>query len=142
MNSKYTIVLAEDSPADIFLVRRALAHGGLDYQLHVVEDAGSTASLLSRMGRDFPFPDILLIDLNLPKTDGTDLIKMFREHPDCSRTPVIVVTSSDSPKDRSRTAEIGIRGYFRKPSDLAEFMLLGTLVRDILEEGSREPQLQ
>jgi chemotaxis family two-component system response regulator Rcp1 len=134
---KYSIVLAEDSRADIFLVRQALAQSGLDHELFVLEDASGVTSLLSRIGESVRRPDVVLMDLNLPKVDGTELIKLFRQHPDCKSVPVIVVTSSDSPKDRARTAELGISEYFRKPSDLAEFMRLGLLVRAVLENQSK-----
>lgn len=133
---KYSIVLAEDSRADIFLVRQALAKSGLEHELLVLEDATGVTSLLSRIGGDVRRPDVVLMDLNLPKVDGTELIKLFRQHPDCKSIPVIVVTSSDSPKDRARTAELGISEYFRKPSDLSEFMRLGPLVRAVLEKSA------
>src|ERR1035441_9745565 len=108
MNHRWAVVLAEDNRSDIFLVRRALAQSGLAYELFVVEDVAGAKSLLNRIGHDVPCPDVLLMDLNLPKTDGTELIRMFRENPDCKSVPVIVVTSSDSPKDRARAAELGV----------------------------------
>jgi chemotaxis family two-component system response regulator Rcp1 len=133
MSQKYSIVLVEDSRADIFLVRQALAQSGLDHELHVLEDGGRALSFLRRIGQDIPHPDVVLMDLNLPKVDGSELIRLLKEHPGCKSVPVIVVTSSDSPKDRARTAGLGIREYFRKPSDLAEFMRLGAVVRSVLE---------
>lgn len=131
--SKYSIVLAEDSSADVFLTRRALIETGLDHELYVVEDVDGAVSLMNRIGVDVPKPDLLLIDLNLPKVDGADLIQMIRRYAGCAHLPVIVVTSSDSPKDRARVSELKVKEYFRKPSDLAEFMRLGELVRDTLE---------
>jgi CheY-like chemotaxis protein len=135
VNRKYSIVLAEDCRADVYLVRRALAQSGIDYDLHIVEDGGAVLSLLGRIGEEVPRPDILLMDLNLPKVDGTELIRLFKQNPDCEQVPVIVVTSSDSPKDRARTAQLGISAYFRKPSDLSEFMQLGDLVRNVLTKS-------
>jgi chemotaxis family two-component system response regulator Rcp1 len=131
--SKRCIVLVEDSRADIFLVRQALAQSGLEHELLVFEDGSRAISFLSRVGQDVPRPDVVLMDLNLPKVDGTELIRRLREHADCKLVPVIVVTSSDSPKDRARTAALGISEYFCKPSDLTEFMRLGALVRAVLE---------
>lgn len=135
MNRKYLIVLAEDCRADVYLVRRALTKSGIDHDLQIVEDGGAALSLLERIGSEVPRPDILLMDLNLPKVDGAELIRLFKANPDCESVPVIVVTSSDSPKDRARTAKLGISAYFRKPSDLSEFMELGGLVRDVLTRG-------
>ena len=85
-----------------------------------------------------PFPDVILLDLNLPKVDGPQLLSEFRKHPECANTPVIVVTSSDARTDRDRMAELGITSYFRKPSDLDAFLKLGSVVKEIVEERSPE----
>jgi chemotaxis family two-component system response regulator Rcp1 len=137
VSNKRSIVLVEDSRADIFLVRQALTQSGLEHELFVLEDGSRAISFLSRIGQDMPCPDLVLMDLNLPKVDGTELIKLFKEHPGCKSVPVIVVTSSDSPRDRARTAELGISEYFCKPSDLTEFMRLGAMVRAVLEKDIR-----
>jgi CheY-like chemotaxis protein len=130
---KYSIILAEDSSADIFLTRKALTDNGLHYELYLVDDVDSLSLLMTRIGDDIPIPNLLLIDLNLPKADGAQLIQMIRQHPGCAAVPVVVVTSSDSPRDRSRMAELRVYQYFRKPSNLAEFMRLGDIARSILE---------
>ncbi len=137
MSYKYHIFLAEDSRADVFLVRHSLNESGLNYNLFVFEDGKSAATLLDRLGVDVPCPDLLLMDLNLPKIDGLELIQMIRDHHECKEVPVIVVTSSDSPKDRDRAAQAGISEYFRKPSSLSDFLKLGSLIRNVLE--SRRP---
>lgn len=62
------------------------------------------------------------------------MLAEFRKHPECARTPVIIVTSSDAPKDRERMSKLGITRYFRKPSDLAAFMELGAVVREVMQE--------
>ena len=134
MNQVVNVFLAEDSRPDVFLVRRALSEHGLEYELTVAEDGDRAAALLDQVGDNTPCPDVALIDLNLPRTDGPELVRLLRDHPKCSGVPVIVITSSDSPKDRAQMADLGVRGYFRKPSDLAEFMMLGSLVRDILRQ--------
>ena len=82
-----------------------------------------------------PCPDIVLLDLNLPKVDGPEVLTEFRKHPECARTPVIVISSSDAHKDRERMAGLGISRYFRKPSDLDGFLRLGALVREVMREG-------
>lgn len=89
-------------------------------------------AFLARAGREIPRPDVALIDLNLPRTEGGELIRRFREHPYCGGVPLIVTSSSDSPIDRARAAQLGADEYFRKPSDLAEFMTLGGLIRSVL----------
>jgi CheY-like chemotaxis protein len=137
MRQRLYIVLAEDNRSDVFLVRHALANSGLEYDLHVIEDSHGAASLLERVSLGEPCPDLLLMDLNLPRTDGAELIRMFRAHPHCKNVPVIVITSSDSPKDRARTAALGVDGYFRKPTELSEFMQLGDLVSTVIHHPIR-----
>ena len=82
---------------------------------------------------DAPTPDLILLDLNLPKVDGPQVLSEFRKHPECANTPVIVVTSSDARTDRDRMAALGVTRYFRKPSDLDAFLKLGSVVKEIVE---------
>ena len=135
MSRKYSILLVEDSRADVLLVGQALEQAGLQYELHVVQDGSSAATLLETLGAETPQPDVVLMDLNLPKVDGLELIRQLKANPRCNSVPVIAVTSSDAPRDRARTRELGVSEYFRKPLELAEFMLLGSLVRSVLERS-------
>ena len=129
------ILLVEDNPGDVLLVRRALEEHRIRHELHVVRDGSEALELFSKMGEPNhpPCPDLVLLDLNLPKVDGPDLLRAFRKHPQCSLTPVIVVSSSDAPHERDRMADLGISGYFRKPSDLDGFLHLGAVVRQVVE---------
>lgn len=129
------VFLAEDNDGDVFLVDEALRVSGLEYRLHVAKDGSAVERFLERMGKhpDAPRPDVFLLDLNLPQGDGHEILNSFRAHPACSEVPVIIVTSSDSPKDRLRAEISGATKYFRKPSDLTEFMVLGTLVQEIVQ---------
>lgn len=122
------ILLAEDNFGDVLLVRQALTEHRIHHELHVVKDGDEALQFLDRMGEtgEPPCPDVLLLDLNLPKVDGPQVLQAFRKHPACAKTPVVVVTSSDAPADRKRAAALGATAYFRKPYDLSEFMKLGT----------------
>ena len=128
------ILLAEDNPADVLLVRQALREYQIPHELHVVKDGAEAIEYVSVMGNpgNPPCPDLILLDLNLPKIDGPDVLREFRKHSSCALTPVIVVTSSGTQKDRARLAELGIAHYFRKPSDLEDFMKLGEIVRQVV----------
>lgn len=128
------ILLAEDNHGDTLLVREALEEHCVEHQLHVVEDGQLALDYIRRMGKaqEEPCPDVMLLDLNLPKADGPAVLSELRKHPECIHTPVIVVTSSDSPKDRTRVAELGISYYFRKPSDFTSYMQLGAIIKDVL----------
>ena len=130
------ILLAEDNEGDIMLVEQALAEHHILHVLHVVCDGDEAFKFLASMGQPDgpPCPDVLLLDLNLPKIDGAQVLQQFRKHSACIRTPVVVVTSSDAPKDRQRVKDLGADAYFRKPSDLREFMTLGAVIKDIVQK--------
>jgi CheY-like chemotaxis protein len=129
------ILLAEDNRGDILLVREALEQHQIQHTLHIVENGQDALDYITRMGKanEEPCPDVILLDLNLPKADGPAVLSEFRKHPECIQTPVIVVTSSDSPRDRARVAELGISHYFRKPTDFAAYMELGAIVREVVQ---------
>jgi CheY-like chemotaxis protein len=132
------ILLAEDNLGDVFLVRQALTEHRILHELHVVKDGEEALEFLDRMGDAGapPCPDVLLLDLNLPKVDGPQVLEAFRNHPACAETPVVVVTSSDAPADRKRVSDLGATAYFRKPYDLSEFMRLGTVVKEVVSRGT------
>ena len=135
------ILLAEDNPGDVFLVRRALEEHNISHELNVVQDGAEALDFMTRMGRStkVPCPDVMLLDLNLPKVSGARVLSEFRKHPECSDTPVIVITSSDAQKDRARMEELGVARYFRKPSDYRAFLRLGAVVREVAEGSATTP---
>lgn len=128
------ILLAEDNRADVMLVRQSLTEHGIEHKLDVVEDGEKAIEYVKRVGKagETQCPDVVLLDLNLPKADGPQVLSEVRKNPECRQTPVIIVTSSDSPTDRARVTELGISYYFRKPITLTEFMRLGAVVRDVV----------
>lgn len=129
------ILVAEDNYADVILFQEALQHHHIEHQLHVVSDGQAALDFVARMGTspETPCPDVMLLDLNLPKVDGPAILQEFRNHPECEHTPVIVVTSSDAQKDRATVAAFQVTRYFRKPSDFDAFMELGAIVREVVE---------
>jgi CheY-like chemotaxis protein len=132
------ILLAEDNLGDVLLVRDALKSHKVPHQLHVVRDGEEALAFMDRMGEpgEIPCPDVMLLDLNLPKVDGPEVLSKFRRHPQCAETPVIVITSSDAQRDRERMAQFRIARYFRKPSDLEAFLKLGAVVLEVVEGKS------
>jgi CheY-like chemotaxis protein len=136
MNSPITILLAEDNPGDVFLVRRALdKHGLKDVELVVVEDGQAAIRYIERVDADDSVfsPALALLDLNLPRATGSRILMRIRQSRRCGAIPIIIVTSSDSPLDREAAAQLGATGYFQKPGDLAGFMHLGQVVRNALD---------
>ncbi len=128
-----TVLLVEDSPADVFLVKHAIAQEGLDFTLELAEDGDTAIAFIDRVD-DHEVrraPDVMLLDLNVPCRTGTEVLERVRRSPRCSGIPVVMISSSDSPEERRRAFDLGATEYFRKPSTLHEFMSLGKLVRDL-----------
>lgn len=125
------ILVAEDNEADVILLREALTHHAVEHELHIVANGQAALYYISQMGHAGgpSCPDVLLLDLNLPKADGTTILEEFRKHPECTETPVIVVTSSNAERDRVKVAAYRVARYFQKPSDFDAFMELGAIVR-------------
>jgi DNA-binding response OmpR family regulator len=136
VNTKTRILLAEDNDGDVFLVRRALEKRGLRPELAVAHNGEEALAWLDdhsgEKNRDTA-PHLILLDLNLPRVDGLQILSHVRKSDSFSCTPVIVLTSSDSPKDRQMALELGANLYFRKPTDLASFMDLGRIIEELLK---------
>ena len=132
------VLLVEDSPADVFLVRRAMQESGGNFQLEVADDGEKAIRILERVdaGTDTKAPDILVLDVNVPRKTGNEVLEWLRRSPRHGKIPVVMISSSDSPDDRRRALELGATEYFRKPSTLAEFMQLGKLVRRLCAQSA------
>ena len=132
------ILLVEDNIGDIMLVQQALEEHRIPHELRIFADGAQALDYVVRMGQPDqpPCPDLILLDLNLPKVTGPEILKAFRQHPECATVPIIVVTSSDAPKDRLRIAEFGIARYFKKPFEFDAFLQLGAVVREVVGEAA------
>jgi CheY-like chemotaxis protein len=124
--------LAEDNPADAFLVEEALSLTNLNFTLMKAINGEAASLKLANLEQDKVEVALILLDLNLPKISGHQLLTQVRTSEYLRSTPVIVLTSSDSPQDRLRAAALHVSYYFRKPSDLGEFMKLGNIVETIV----------
>jgi CheY-like chemotaxis protein len=134
------VMLAEDNRGDVLLVREALAAHHIPHELHVAANGEEAIDFLARMGKhgEAPCPDILLLDLNLPRADGHEVLREFRRHAQCAATPVIVVSSSDSPRDREQVSALGVERYFKKPTSFDAFMELGAMVKELAGQSIPE----
>ncbi len=130
----YRIWIAEDNPADLYLIQEALQRHPFAYRLKSADNGEDMLNLIALLEQDpsQDCPDIFLIDLNLPRRSGADILARIRQGGRCAEVPVIVITSSDSPQDRARARELGASYYFRKPADLERFMAIGGIVREFL----------
>lgn len=126
--------MVEDNRADVYLIEEALTEGGVVAQTAVVEDGQAATEFLERSGeRDAPpCPDLVLLDLNLPKKSGDEVLAYIRSTGKCKHVKVIIVTSSDASVDRQMAQDLRADAYFRKPSTYSEYMRLGSIVRDLL----------
>ena len=136
----FSIILVEDAEPDVLLVREALEQSGLDFKLMVFDDGEQGVDFVDSMDRDSSLarPHLFLLDLNLPKKTGGQILERVRQSPTCGKIPVVILTSSDSNKDKAQAAVLNATGYFRKPSRLDEFMKLGPYIRNLLTEQIAE----
>lgn len=128
------IVIAEDSHPDVILFREALRSVGVDAELKVFSNGEECAEHLRRT--EEPLPDLIVIDLNLPKVDGFDLIRVVRGQERYARVPVAVLTSSAVAQDRRMSLDLGANVFITKPSGLDDFMeTVGSTIRTLLGIG-------
>ena len=136
MQRRHQILLIEDNQADVVLIRKAIITADVGADLHVVND-GKAATLFfdaADAADTAPSADLVLLDMNLPKKNGDEVLKHMRASSRNRNAAVLIVSSSDAPRDQSAVATLGIAGYFwKKPSEYAEYMKLGTLVKTMLE---------
>jgi len=128
------ILLAEDNPADVYLIREALREHGVDFNLRVAEDGKDVLAFLSGQSLTLAdsIPQLIILDLNLPRHDGIEILQQLQATTRLRGVPVVILTSSDSPRDRSIATELGATRYLRKPSSLEQFLELGAVFKELL----------
>jgi CheY-like chemotaxis protein len=131
------ILLAEDNPADAYLIREALGEHGVVLTLRVATDGKEMLALLggesAAMTSDLP--QLIILDLNLPCHDGIEILQRVRAMGELNHVPVVILTSSDSPRDRKIATELGATRYLRKPSSLEQFLELGAVFKELLNSS-------
>lgn len=132
------VLLADDNPSDVYLIREALKEHSVVCDLRVAADGRDALKIISGENADVNVGNLSLIilDLNLPRHDGIEILRRLRDSPDLTHVPVVVLTSSDSPRDRLMSHELGAERYLRKPSNLDEFLKLGAIFKDLLAQKS------
>jgi CheY-like chemotaxis protein len=118
------ILLVEDDPGDVLMTREAFAHHKIRNPLHVVEDGVEALRFLNREGRyrEVPRPGLILLDLNLPRKDGRELLGDIKQHPGLRTIPVVVLTTSEAEEDILRSYELHANAYVTKPVDFEKFV--------------------
>jgi two-component system response regulator len=118
------ILLVEDSPGDVALTTEALRDARIANDLHVVTDGESAMEFLRRKGEyaDSPRPDLVLLDLNLPRKDGREVLAEVKWDDDLRRIPVVVLTTSTAEADILRSYDLHANCYISKPVDFPQFL--------------------
>ena len=121
-----TVLIAEDNEADLAVMKRACERTGLPHTLRFVSDGQQAMDYLSGIGdfadrERFPLPEIILLDISLPKRNGHEVLEWIRQRPVSSRIPVIILTMSSQISDIERAYQLGATSYLVKNSDLGVF---------------------
>jgi len=126
------VLLVEDNPGDVRLTQEAFKDGKVRNNLHVVCDGMEAMAYLRREGRytEVERPDIILLDLNLPKMDGRDVLAEIKKDPELGLIPVVVLTTSAAEQDIMNSYELHANCYITKPVDLEQFLRVVRSIED------------
>jgi chemotaxis family two-component system response regulator Rcp1 len=126
------ILLVEDNPGDVRLVQEALRESKIINQLHAVSDGKEALAFLRRQGSyaNARRPDLILLDLNLPRKDGREVLSEIKADPDLRRIPVVIVTSSKAEDDVLKSYNHHANCYITKPLDLEKFIEVVKAIQD------------
>lgn len=137
MNSQTTgqpieILLVEDNPGDVRLTMEAFKDGKMQSKLHIARDGMEATAFLHREGKyaDAPRPDLILLDLHLPKKDGYEVLAEIKEDPSLKQIPVVILTSSKAEEDVLKTYNLHANCYITKPIDFEQFIMVVKSIRD------------
>lgn len=133
---KIVALLVEDNRTDALMVEEAIELQGLSIELQVLDDGERACNFFDEIDSDpqAQKPDVLLLDLNLPKRTGKEVLACVRRSITCRDIPVLIITSSDASREREELTKLRIAGYFRKPASYDEFMKLGLVLKKVLDE--------
>jgi chemotaxis family two-component system response regulator Rcp1 len=126
------VLLVEDNPGDVRLTREALRDGKVHNNLSVAPDGVEALAFLRRQGKyaDAPRPDVILLDLNLPKKDGREVLEEIKADPSLARIPVVILTSSEAERDIAQAYALHANCYVTKPVDLDQFITVVKSIED------------
>ncbi|MET8654001.1 MULTISPECIES: response regulator [Nocardia] len=136
------ILLVEDDPGDELMTREAFEDNRIGNTLHVAHDGEEALEFLYRQGphAEAPRPDLILLDLNLPKYDGRQVLEKVKSDPDLAHIPVVVLTTSSAEEDILRSYKLHANAYVTKPVDLDQFIAAIKQIDDFFVQVVRLPQ--
>ena len=118
------LLIVEDNPPDVVLLKHALRAHAIEFEAQVIHD-GEEAMQYVHNHSEPDLPDLIVLDLNLPKRDGLEILRAIRDSTRMRTLPVVILTTSEFPPDQARAQELGIDAYLTKPLNLREFAALG-----------------
>jgi chemotaxis family two-component system response regulator Rcp1 len=126
------VLLVEDNPGDVRLTREALREGKVRNNLSVAPDGVEALAFLRREGKyaDAPRPDVILLDLNLPRKDGREVLEEVKSDPALRTIPVVILTSSEAERDIAQAYALHANCYITKPVDLDQFITVVKSIED------------
>ena len=126
------LLLVEDNPADIRLTEEALKEGSIPVSLSVATDGQQAVDFVYRRGKyiNAPRPDLILLDLNLPRKSGREVLSEIKGDPDLKRIPILVMTTSTAEQDVARAYSLNANCYIAKPLELSEFISVVQSIED------------
>lgn len=129
---KLQILLVEDNPGDVYLIRHAMNHGTVPRSIDVVGDGEAALAYLRHRGRfrGAPRPDLIVLDLNLPRVDGRTVLAELKQDPALMTIPVVILSSSRAPSDIDNAYEHHANCFLTKPSELSEYLDLVRAIED------------
>jgi CheY-like chemotaxis protein len=137
------VLLIEDDRGDELITREVFEHSRFHNTLYVAHDGQEGLDYLYRRGRhqNAPRPDLILLDLNLPKYDGRQLLERFKSDPDLCHIPIVVLTTSSAEEDILRSYQLHANAYITKPVDLDEFITAVHQIDEFFVQIVRLPRL-
>jgi CheY-like chemotaxis protein len=130
MKQHARIFLAEDNPADVYLLKMALTAALPDCEISVYTNGETALKAISEYDEDQPAPDLVVLDLNLPRRHGREILARIREAPPLAASKIVICSSS--PRELVEYDLTGADRYYRKPSDLKEYMQLGREMAEMI----------
>jgi DNA-binding response OmpR family regulator len=128
-----SILLIEDNEGDVGLVREALQEHGVEGELTVIGDGSTAVGFIADLDhKPEDCPDLVILDLNLPRLPGREVLKAMRQSQKCRDVKVVILSSSDAAQDKAQATALGASRYIKKPLRLDEFLRLGAIFRSML----------
>ena len=136
------VLLVEDDPGDVLLIREAFEYNKVHNSLHVVSDGVEALDFLHRRNghADAPRPDLVLLDLNLPRKDGREVLEEVKADKDLRTIPIVVLTTSEAEEDILRSYDLHANAYVTKPVDFDRFIEVVRLIDDFFVTVVKLPQ--